>query len=270
MDKRQIAINTEAFLDYLDSDAGIRRALKEVKEMGYETVELWHVKGPENHASWAPFLKEAGLRCCAIHELYEEVMENVEGTISKAKDVGAEFLAIGRSRNTDWEDMNSIKDLAKGLNRLGKICRESGIRVLYHNHNTEFSRIGGKTGLEILFEETDAELVGSELDVYWVQLGGANPVTWCQMLKGRLGIVHLKDIGVALNTPDSFIKRPVCRAIGDGNLEITAIIAAAQKSGCEIFAIETCTDWKDNDSLRCARESLAYLESRKGQERALL
>lgn len=259
MNRKQIAINTEAFLDYLDTDADIRKALKEVKNMGYETVELWHVKGPENHASWAPFLKEAGLRCCAIHELYEEVMENVEGTISKAKDVGANILAIGRSRDTNWEDLESIKKLAKGLNELGKICKEKGIQVLYHNHNTEFSRIGGKTGLEILFEETDPELVGSELDAYWVQLSGANPVSWCEKLKGRLGIVHLKDVGVVLNTPDSFIKRPVCRAIGAGNLETGAIIAAAQKSGCEIFAIETCTDWVDNDSLRCARESFEYL-----------
>ena len=117
MDKKQIAINTEAFLDYLDTDADIRKALKEVKDMGYESVELWHVKGPENHASWAPFLKEAGLTCCAIHELYEEVMENVEGTISKAKEVEAGILAIGRSRDTDWEDLGSVKRLAKEIGR---------------------------------------------------------------------------------------------------------------------------------------------------------
>lgn len=259
MDTRQIAINTESFLDYLDNDADIRKALKEVKTMGYEAVELWHVKGPENRASWAPFLEEAGLACCAIHELYEEVMENVEGTINKAKEVGAGILAIGRSRDTDWEDIESVRKLAAGLNELGKKCRDHGIQVLYHNHNTEFSRIGGRTGLEILFEETDPELVGSELDAYWVQLSGANPASWCRRLGSRLKIVHLKDIGVVLNTPDSFIKRPVCRAVGAGNMETAAVIAAAQEAGCRIFAIETCTDWVDNDSLRCARESFDYL-----------
>lgn len=98
MDKTQIAINTESFLDYLDNDADIRKALQAVKEIGYKSVELWHVKGPEHQASWRPFLDEAGLRCCAIHELYEEVMEHIDGTIAKAKDVGAGILAIGRSR----------------------------------------------------------------------------------------------------------------------------------------------------------------------------
>lgn len=132
--------------------------------------------------------------------------------------------------------------------------------MLYHNHNTEFSRFGDKTGLDLLFELTDPELVGSELDAYWVQLSGADPVKWCKKLGGRLKIVHLKDIGVILNTPDSFIKRPVCRAVGSGNMETASIVEAAQESGCRIFAIETCTDWVDNDSIRCARESYQYLE----------
>ena len=40
MDKTQIAINTESFLDYLDDDADIRKALQAVKEVGYESVGL--------------------------------------------------------------------------------------------------------------------------------------------------------------------------------------------------------------------------------------
>lgn len=259
MDRAQIVINTEAFLDYLDRDQDIRKALKIVHEIGYQTVELWHVKGPENHASWKPFLQEAGLSCCAIHELYEDVAGNVEGTISKAREVGAHILAIGRSRDTDWEDMDSIKNLADGLNRLGEKCKSAGIQVVYHNHNTEFSRINGQTGLDILFEETEANLVGSELDAYWVQLSGANPVTWCRKLKERLKILHLKDIGVELVSSGSFIKKPVCRAVGTGNMETDAVVAAAYQSGCRLFAVETCTDWLDHDSLRCAKESFEYL-----------
>lgn len=259
MDVKQIAINTESFLDHLDNDEDIRKALKRVKEAGYETVELWHVKGPENDASWAPFLKEAGLNCCAIHELYEEVMENVEATIKKAKENGASILAIGRSKETDWENAASIQKFAAGMNALGRKCKEEGIQVLYHNHNTEFSRIDGQTGLDLFFAETDAELVGSELDVYWVQLSGANPVSWCRKLGSRLKIVHLKDIGVVPGDAGGFIKKYVCRAVGAGNLEIKEIVEAAEASGCRIFAVETCTDWVDNDSLRCAEESFAYL-----------
>ena len=85
MKKRQIALNTESVLDYLNSDSRIRIALKAAKDAGYEAVELWHVMTPENNASWKPFLDEAGLACAALHELYEEVIEDPERIIAKAK-----------------------------------------------------------------------------------------------------------------------------------------------------------------------------------------
>jgi len=266
MDSSFIALNTESILDYLDNDAGIREGLRKAYEIGYRKVELWHVKGPENGASWMPFLKEAGLSCCAIHELYEEVAGDPAATIEKALSVGAPYLAIGRSRDTDWENADSVKKFADGLNELGCLAKEKGVRVLYHNHNTEFSRFGERTGLQVLFDETDPELVGSELDAYWVQLSGANPESWCRALKGRLGILHLKDIGVVLNTPDSFIKKYVCRAVGSGNMETEQIVRAAMEAGCRLFAVETCTDWVNGDSVQTAKDSFTYLAGLKTDE----
>ena len=260
MDIHQIAINTESFLDYLDSDENIRLALNRVKEMGYDAVELWHVKGPENGASWKPFLDEAGLKCVAIHELYEEVIENIEGTIKKALENGAKYVAIGRTRDTDWEDEQAVLKFAKGMNDLASKLAGVGLKTLYHNHNTEFCKINGKTALDIFFENTDPELIGSELDVYWVQLSGANPETWCKKMGSRLKIVHLKDIGVVKKPEGGFIKNHICTAIGSGNMEIKEIITTAQSVGCKVFAIETCTDWKDNDSMRCAKEGFDFLK----------
>lgn len=261
MDTHQIIINTESFLDYLDNDKDIRYALSAVKEMGYEAVELWHVKSPENGASWKLFLDESGLSCVAIHELYEEVIENVEGTIKKAVENGAEYVAIGRSKDTEWEDEVSVKKFAVGMNALAQKLAKAGLKTLYHNHNTEFCRLNGKASLEVFFDNTDPALVGSELDVYWVQLSGANPVTWCKKMGERLKIVHLKDIDIVKKPEGGFIKNHICTAIGSGNMEIPEIIKAAQSVGCRIFAIETCTDWKDNDSLRCAKESFDYLKA---------
>lgn len=73
MKEQQIVLNTESVLDYLNCDSQIRVALKAAREAGYQSVELWHVATPEQNAPWRPFLDEAGLRCCALHELFEEV-----------------------------------------------------------------------------------------------------------------------------------------------------------------------------------------------------
>ena len=259
MKKRQIALNTESVLDYLNSDSRIRIALKAAKDAGYEAVELWHVMTPENNASWKPFLDEAGLACAALHELYEEVIEDPERIIAKAKALGCDMLAIGRSRDTVWEDEESVKKFAAGMNELGRRCCGDGIRLLYHNHNTEFVHTAGKVALDIFFEETAPDLVGSELDAYWVQLSGANPVSWIQKLGSRLKVVHLKDVAIVGGDREHFIKRPVCTTLGLGNLDIASIVKTADAVGCEWYIVETCTDWIDNDSIRCARESYDYL-----------
>ena len=113
--------------------------------------------------------------------------------------------------------------------------------MLYHNHNSEFVRTAGKIALDIFFEETDPALVGSELDAYWVQLSGANPVTWCEKLGQRLGILHLKDVGILMGPDGHFIKKPVCRTLGLGNLDLKAIVQAAEEN-CRYYVVETCTD----------------------------
>jgi len=261
MKTNQIAMNTESVLNYLNNDNDIRFALKEVRESGYRSVELWHVATPEYNASWRPFLDEAGLGCCAIHELFEEVMEDPGKTIAKAKSLDCRILAIGRSRDTVWEDSRNVSRFALEMNKLGFLCKEEGISLIYHNHNTEFVRTDGKIALDIFFDETDPELVGSELDVYWVQLSGANPVHWCEKLGQRLQILHLKDVAVIDGEEKHFIKRPVCRTLGLGNLDMEAIIATAEKCGCGWYVVETCTDWIDNDSIRCARESYGFLKN---------
>ena len=259
MRESQIALNTESVLDFLNNDKDIRFALKATREAGYQTLELWHVAKPENNASWKPFLQEADLGCCAIHELFEEVIEDVAATINKAHELQCPILAIGRSRDLVWEDGEEVKKFATKMNELGRACKEEGVRVLYHNHNSEFVRTDNRIALDIFFDETDPELVGSELDAYWVQLSGANPVKWCQKLGKRLGILHLKDVGIIMGPDGNFIKKPVCRTLGLGNLDLNAIIAAAEPN-CSYYAVETCTDWIDNDSIRCAKESFEYLK----------
>ncbi len=259
MKELQIALNTESVLDYLDSDARIATAFRAAYEAGYRSVELWHVAKPENGGSWKPLLDEAGLHCCAIHELFEEVMEDPNITIQKAKSLSAPIIAIGRSRDTVWENLSEVKLFAKQMNELGRRCKDEGISLVYHNHNTEFVRSGGRLALDVFFDLTDPDFVGSELDVYWVQMSGANPVEWCNKLRHRLQVIHLKDVGIQQLPDGNFIKRPVCTTLGLGNLDLQSIIPAAENAGCQWFVVETCTDWIDNDSLRCAKESYAFL-----------
>ncbi|MDB5083974.1 MAG: xylose isomerase [Bacilli bacterium] len=66
--------------------------------------------------------------------------------------------------------------------------------------------------MEILLQESDPSAFHFLIDLYWVQAGGANPIDCIHQLKGRLEVVHLKDMGV---TPD---RQQFFAEVGEGNM----------------------------------------------------
>ena len=83
---------------------------------------------------------------------------------------------------------------AEDLNHYGKLLKEQGLKLYYHNHHFEFEKFNGKTGFELLVENTDPELVGFEIDVHWIQRAGHDPVKWIERKRGHgasEGLPHL-------------------------------------------------------------------------------
>ena len=262
MKKEQISINLESLQDRMGNTAEIRKSVKGLKDAGYEYMEILHFLNPDDGTTWAEILEESGMKASSIHELYEDIDGNPERIAKKAKSLGCKYVACGLSRFTVWEDENSLKELVDGLNRLGSYLKEQGLFLLYHNHNMEFAKYDGKhTALEYIFEHTDPELVGAELDAYWVHLSGASPVGWCKRLGTRLKAVHLKDLGVTgVSTPEKYIKVPSVMALGYGNLNLEEIVKTADEVGCDWFIVETHTGWINGDSLYTGAEAYKYLK----------
>jgi sugar phosphate isomerase/epimerase len=134
------------------------------------------------------------------------------------------------------------------------MLRKAGVTFAYHNHNQEFHRLGGKTVMDMIIEETDHDAVQIELDTYWVQAGGGDPAAWLARLKGRASLVHLKDYGV---DPKG---RTMFEEIGQGNLAWDRIMAAARRAGCRWYIVEQDGDWEDGDPFQSLKMSLAYLK----------
>src|SRR4030095_9269935 len=102
--------------------------------------------------------------------------------------------------------------------------------LAYHNHNFEFDKFGGKTGLEIILENTAAHLVVAEIDVYWVKFAGADPVALIEKWGERVRILHLKDM--AQGTEKRFAP------VGTGTIDFKAILAAAEKNNVRYGIVE--------------------------------
>ena len=119
----------------------------------------------------------------------------------------------------------------------------------YHNHDFEFVKIDGKYGLDIMYDKVDADLLKTEIDTCWVNVGGENPADYVRKYTGRAPLVHLKDyagfknenmyelIGVESSKPkkdSDFEFRPV----GSGVQDMPAIISASKDAGAEWLIVE--------------------------------
>jgi sugar phosphate isomerase/epimerase len=111
----------------------------------------------------------------------------------------------------------------------------------YHNHSFEFIRFphgeGSRTALDIIYDESDPRYLQAEIDTYWVQHGGGDPVAWIQKVKQRMPVVHLKDMVIA-EPPHPRMGSQWMAEVGEGNLNWPAILSACAESGIEWYAVE--------------------------------
>jgi sugar phosphate isomerase/epimerase len=89
---------------------------------------------------------------------------------------------------------------ARDLNQAGRMARDAGLRLGYHNHNWEFFRLTddpSRTAFDALIEETDRRYVHFEMDLFWVVRGARDPVDLLRRLDGRVRQYHVKDMNQA-------------------------------------------------------------------------
>ena len=108
---------------------------------------------------------------------------------------------------------------------------EGGLTFSYHNHSFEFEKFSDKVGLEILRAESDPKYFNLEIDTYWVQHGGGDPTEWILKCKGRIPLLHLKDMANQGG-------QPVMAEVGEGNLNWPRIQDAAKEAGVEWYLVE--------------------------------
>ena len=249
----QIVAQLYTLRDHAKTPADLAQTLKKVRAIGYQAVQVSGVCAIDP-AELARMLASEGLTCAATHE--GNILTEPEKVAAKLRTLKCGYTAYPYPGGVKLETADDVKALAKQLNRSGQIIRDGGAVLTYHNHNIEFRKFGGRTMLEILYAETDPRNLQGEIDTYWVQYGGGDPVDWCQRLKGRLPLLHLKDFATDVQN------KPTYAEIGQGNLDWRRIIPAAEASGCQWFIVEQDVCPADPfDSLKISFEFLRSMAS---------
>jgi sugar phosphate isomerase/epimerase len=221
--------------------------IAKVAQIGYREVEFagYFNRTP---AQVRDVLAENHLRSPSTHVALPASEDAWSRTLDTAKSIGHQWVVIAwldaalRTHPDDW-----VK-IADRFNKLGEIAQSRGLRLAYHNHDFEFTRLGHGTGLDMLLQQSDVKVVDFEMDIYWVVKGGGDPLDLIARYPHRFPLMHAKDA-----TP------PPARAmadVGSGTIDFPKIFAMAAQSGMQHVYVE-----HDNppDPLESARNSYRYL-----------
>jgi len=99
-------------------------------------------------------------------------------------------------------------------------------------------KFDGRTGLAILYEDSDPIYFKGEIDTYWIQHGGGDPAAWIRKLKGRMPLVHFKDM--VMHGHEQLMAE-----VGEGNLNWPAILDACREVDVEWYIVEQDTCQRD-------------------------
>ena len=130
----------------------------------------------------------------------------------------------------DW------RRFAAFLNQRGELLAREGLKLGFHNHNTEFAPLGATSGWEILVAHTDPRLVSFELDVGWVAAAGRDPVQLLVRHADRVRQLHLKDI--LPSTKPNYALRQDPTEVGSGVVDWRRLLPAARAAGVRGYYVE--------------------------------
>ncbi len=255
-----------------DAAKDLLGTLKTIKSLGYDGVEFAGFYGHEATEVKA-MLDEAGLVAISHHVPYAAMCENIEKVIADNKTIGCKFIAIPFLDDATRPGAAGFAATIKNIYKFGKMIKEAGMQLVYHNHDFEFVNISGQYGLDFLYDAVPECILQTEIDCCWVRYAGENPAEYVKKYAGRCQIVHLKDyvgrkeagknpyalIGVDKDTANAdegvaFEFRPV----GYGEQDVPSIIEAAQASGAEWFIVEQDMSI-GRAPLEAAKMSIEYL-----------
>ena len=213
--------------------------LDKAKALGITDIEFSNLFG-KKAAELRELLDARGMVCSSFGVSYDDLLNKTDEVAANAKVLGAKFVRVAWLPNRQPFTLELAEKTAAEFNRIGKQLREKyGLTFCYHAHGYEFVPHGDGTLFDKLMAETQPQDVSFELDILWAHYAGADPAALLEKYGSRFKLMHLKDLkkGVVGNlTGKGDVDNDV--ALGSGQLDLPAILKAAQKAGVQHYYIE--------------------------------
>jgi sugar phosphate isomerase/epimerase len=227
-----VALQLYSVRDYMEE--GFEATVRRVAEIGYVGVEPAGFPGTTSEKAGQLFA-DLGLEVPSAH-VQLPLGDQEDDVISTMKAIGSSTIVSGKGPD-DFSTPARIKETCELFNEANRIARSHGMTFGLHNHWWEYTQVEGRYVYEAMLEYLDPT-IQFEIDTYWVQTAGVDPVEIVETFGERAPLLHIKD--------GSCVKEEPMTAVGDGVLDIPAIVAAGKP----------VTEWLIVELDRCATDMM--------------
>lgn len=220
--------------------------LKAVAKAGYKQVEFMDVA---DAIKLSPMANDLGMKVHSAFFNWEilgsdnpaATVPKLDVVIDQAKQHDLKYLVFGYIGKGHRETVSQYQRIAERCNKAAEKCQAAGLTLCYHNHSFEFAPLQDKTtGFDVFIKEFDTQTMKFELDVFWVAIGGWDPLATLKNLKGRVAQVHLKDLlkGSKTEHDESKVPFDAFKEVGEGSIDMKQVIAIASDIGVDLCHVE--------------------------------
>ena len=186
-------------------DDGIEKTLQIVSKMGYTNLETANYSNGQFYGKAPAELKkmteDLGMKLTSSH-----LSRNITGdsdaditwwntAVEAHNEAGMKYMVVPMSPlDGEGATMDNIKRYCDYFNQIALITAGASIQFGYHNHAYEFNnKIDDVPIYDIMIENTSPRHVTFQLDVYWIMMGGYDPVEYLKKYPNRFNLLHIKD-----------------------------------------------------------------------------
>lgn len=243
---------------YMEDNSAMDKTFERMAALGYTEAQT---AGKES-AEYARLAKNYGIDIIGTHFGYDNIINDIEGTIKLHETLGTTNVGIGAMPSAAMHDEENFFKFVDEFNKAAEIYARYGFKLTYHNHSFEFVRMSsGKSRMDYMYENFDKNNVSFVLDTCWVAHAGGDVGHWIEKLKGRIDILHLKDLKIVYTEETGWDTKQTYCEVGNGNLYWDRILKIANDAGIKHFVVEQDGDWLDGDPFKSIEFSKKYLDN---------
>ncbi len=249
-------------------------SLKQLAAMGYRNVEHANYVDRKFYgysaSEFKKVLGDLGLKMPSGHtvmsakdwdENKKDFTDKWKQTVEDAATAGQQYVVspwLDESLRKNYEDLVRFLQL---FNKCGELCKKSGMKFGYHNHNFEFMySLNHKLVYDIILANTDPSLVAHQLDIGNMYGAGGRAEQIIGKHPGRFELMHVKD-EIKVDKKGEMEDGYESTVLGKGVIPVKQIVDLAKKSGGTTQFIIEQESYQGKTPVECAKEDLAIMKS---------